>query len=153
MLDETRRLLILFIGECWHEKPKQPCGWDRKECSEPCNLIENGEKWDTCPHGKKHYTHWVYPDRNRSFTGPQDAQAVKDKLVEKGLWRSFEDYINSIWVENEWKPFALNHHAGGKSQCKTVMQWLWSYTRDSAGNITGYRLCELVGEFLKGRNG
>ena len=35
----------------------------------------------------------------------------------------------------------------------TFTCWLWSYTCDSAGNRTGYRLCDLAGEWAKeGRN-
>jgi len=133
MTPETRKRLTLFIGECPHEfvNDEHP---SRYHCS-ICNTRFDVRK--------------EFLPQPRSFSTPTDAQVVKDKLVEKGLWRSFEDYINSIWVENEWKPFALNHHAGGKSQCKTVMQWLFSYTRDLSGNVTGYRLCDLAGEFME----
>lgn len=140
MLDETRRLLVLFIGECWHEKPKQPCGWDRKECSEPCNLIENGEKWDTCPHGKKHYTHWVYPDRNRPFTGPEDAQVVKDKLMEKGLWEEFH-----IWARDLFGSGFITVCSRDSMEA-AYNAWIWSYYTNAADQRC-YRLCELAGEW------
>ena len=127
MNDDTRKLLTLFIGECWHEWPP-------------------GEEWK--------YPFYVYcincgsqksnVKANRPFTGPEDAQVVKDKMVEKGEWESF--FIFS------WDKFFLEQLNEKDVPCgwdPDHVDWLFSYYTDPSGNHC-YRLCELAGEFLKG---
>jgi hypothetical protein len=91
-----------------------------------CKLI--GRPWYPAldPHGNS----YGLPDRNPKFSTPTDAQDVKDALVEKGLWDAF-------------LVFAFDRHH------ITAIADIFSCTRDENGNITGYRLCELAGEFNK----
>lgn len=69
---------------------------------------------------------------NRTFIDPADFFAVRDRLVELGKWGKFEGSLPPHFHTNEeggFIPYAV---------------WLTSKIEDGT-----YRLCELVGEWLK----
>lgn len=123
MRDETRkRLTEDLLGEKWHE-PRQ---------------VPDGESI-YCVCGACHWT--GYEKVNRTFSTPADAQVVKDALEKAGKWVEFERYAVAKYHEFfEWNKFDWSRD--------TFTAWLFSYTRDEKGQITGYRLCDLAGEFM-----
>jgi hypothetical protein len=66
---------------------------------------------------------------NRTFTTPDDMMAVKDKLVEKGLW---DDLINYTWTSWDGK------YSDG---------WRMSWFIDWLINPT--RFCQLACQFIR----
>ena len=119
---DTAKLLTEFIGECWHKYR-----WTRMDSFHGFNTCQicGDEVWD----------HEKQTLNRRPFTGPEDAQVVKDKMVEKGLWDSFCRWAQ----ENKYR---------GSLRFSEMDDWLHSYVTDPSGNRTGYRLLELAGEFL-----
>lgn len=129
MLNEpTRRLLTeKVLGECWHTL---------------VNYLDSGVVICSC--GQRFRcpdegTFHVEQENDRTFTTPQDAQDVKDALVRAGKWDKFYAFVTGKF---------MIFSCGQGCHCE-MMDWLWSYVYNSAGNITGYRLCELAGEFVK----
>lgn len=121
MDDTTRRLLTEVLGEYY-------CHPDN--CNINCSRYKKAKLGIVC----------TDPIRNRPFTGPDDAQVVKDKMVEKGEWEEFVVFCMDRYTKKDPGIF-------------TFWAWLFSYYTDSQGNRTGYRLCELAGEFVKKGDG
>jgi hypothetical protein len=85
--DEQKKRLTLFLGECWHElkRPKdEPTVYSGKciHCGLNQYVVRGG-----------------YPDRDRSFTTPQDAHALAKKLVEVGRFGDFYIWAMELWGE------------------------------------------------------
>jgi len=76
LTDEQRKVLTDLIGECWHE------------------LINDADFPMQCSCGKGISTH---DHHNRPFTTHQDLVDVYGKLVEKGEWEGFVNWL----VDNE----------------------------------------------------
>lgn len=88
---------------------------------------------------------------NRTFTTPQDAQDVKDALARAGKWHKFMGFAHRRFTEHLQKSYSMVDTTF--PQFYLFTDWLFSYTRDEKGNITGYRLCELAGGFIQQRKG
>lgn len=79
MTESQRKFLTEYLGECWidHNNPDQ--------------LI---------------YARQVYIDkstlRNRTFTEPKDKQDLLEKVIEKGEWLEWLDYL---WYEDTKNTF------------------------------------------------
>lgn len=80
--------------------------------------------------------------KNRTFSTPGDAQDLKDALVKAGKWDEF--YFYAIGRFGECQGNYRQFYFG-----EDFTNWLFSYTRDEKGNVIGYRLCDLAGEFLQ----
>ncbi len=80
---------------------------------------------------------------NRCFDTWQDVGDCKDKLVEKGLW---DDFLN--WICR--KVVGIGYYSDSKSPLLTVfgVTWLFRPT-DESGQP---HFCRLVAEFLKALN-
>lgn len=102
MDDLNREALTIFLGECWHE----------------CEFVDS-----CCKCGM-----W-FPS-NRPFTSPDDFFAVKNRLVELGLWVEFY-----MWAWDNW--------------FETGPEW-WS-ARFANWLIDPARFCQLAADFLKER--
>jgi hypothetical protein len=121
MKDESRKLLTeKLLGECWHE------------------LIENAAfMWNKdapmaiCSCGKTTYC----TEENRTFTTPDDMMAVKDKLVEKGEWESFDRFAYGEFCRRADKfQIEITGYVSA-----AYSNWL----------INPTRFCELAAGFLK----
>jgi hypothetical protein len=75
MIDEQRKGLTLFLGECWHE---------RAEIYKGLILVEvNYCRFCSAD---------LFESRNRTFDTWQDYGDMKNKLVGAGLWDEFLKY-------------------------------------------------------------
>jgi hypothetical protein len=115
MKDEARKLLTEFLGGCWHETVYQEtiCFNKKQRTYFDCSCGLKG-RYDPC--------------ENRTFTTPDDMMAVKEKLVEKGLFDKFDDYAFQSWRVN-----------GSVYGVKSYAAWL----------IHPARFCELAVHFGK----
>lgn len=107
MNDQTRKLLTEYLGECWDENEKT-----------------FPYKRETNSHGES-----ITVNRNRSFTTPDDADALRRKMVEKGDWADFIDYA----YINNFKTIRIMSEA-----VYDFINWL----------IEPTHFCELAGEFI-----
>jgi len=83
MTPEYQKLLTEMIGECWHE-------------FEP---LDNG----IIPQCKKCSMSMLFPwTKNRTFTEPKDKQDLLEKVIEKGEWLEWLDYL---WYEDTKNTF------------------------------------------------
>lgn len=121
MLDETRkRLTEDLLHETWYDPERSYTAGGMFKRS-PLRTVEL---------------------KNRTFRTPQDAQDVKDALVRAGKWGEFYAFaIQKYKIDHIYSAFP---DADAKFD-----DWLHSYTRDEKGQITGYRLCDLAGEFVE----
>lgn len=117
MDDETRKMLTEWLGECWHE-------YD-------LGGFRNLKEYFMCDRGYppcgKCNSHNIF---QRTFTTPDDFFAVKNRLVELGLWEEFRKYAWAVWV----------------GLCLGV----WSFQFDD-WLIDPARFCQLAADFLKER--
>ena len=129
MNNEIRKLLTeKVLGECWHQQSFRYA----------TELLSNRRSYYCVVCGLENKKSGKL--QQRLFCTPQDAQDVKDKMVEKGKWEEFYFYVKRkyVLIANAYPP--IDHD---------VSRWLFSYTTDSQGNRTGYRLCDLAGEFME----
>lgn len=105
MDDEARKMLTEWLGECWHE----------------CEFVDS-----CCKCGM-----W-FPS-NRPFTSPDDFFAVKNRLVELGLWGIFWWESNRIYEQESPGGGTLSGHAN----------WL----------LDPKLFCDLVAKFLEVNDG
>lgn len=89
MTDDQKRLLTLFLGECWHilDKENQRCSL--------CGKHLQG-LWLRNPQGEAEFRIDKHVGQFRTFLTAQDQQDCKDKLVEKGLWVKFVKYCEPL---------------------------------------------------------
>lgn len=129
MNDEIRKLLTeKVLGECWHE-------WEYYSVTMLASDDAGDYRCKLCKEWKGDV------GDNRTFSTPQDAQVVKDALMKAGKWGEFceftlQKYHDTGNVDDIHEPFGW-------------VDWLFSYTRDEKGNVIGYRLCDLAGEWAK----
>jgi hypothetical protein len=117
MNDEDRKLLTKFLSECWHE------------------VEYEGDSF--CQHCEEHYTH----AQNRAFTTAQDMMDLKDKLVEKGMWKGFlRSAFNSI--EGCATDISTTYDADCPDE-QFYNEDFFSWIMDSP------RFCQLVADLLK----
>ena len=79
MTDTNRKTLTEFLGECPHDFYY-------------VEVKEDVFKWVCKVCGDFHNPLLPLPD-NRTFDTPQDFFALKNKLVEKGMWEDFVKYV------------------------------------------------------------
>jgi len=98
MNDEMRKVLALYIGECWHEfkedltlDKRKYIQWRCSKCNSPYNACKVVRK----------------------FTTPDDAHAVFKAMVDKKDWAEFEDFLDDKWNEQvaqpSWSPMSWSH--------------------------------------------
>jgi len=106
---ELAKVLTELVDECWHE--------------------QSNRKWSFCKHCKKP----IFSDDNSNctFTTPNDAHKVMEKLVEKGLWNKFYWTVRKITDEGLSMP-----------DNAYTTQWL---------HLNKERFCCLAGMFIKER--
>ena len=74
---EKDRIIVLALGECWHE-------WEK------ANKDDDGYFGIRCRVCKKFMTvHFDNRPRNRTFTTPDDFFALVEKIKERGEWDVF----------------------------------------------------------------
>lgn len=96
LTDAARKRLAEFLGECWHRKVTKEehlPGYYKYRCS--CGKVITG-----APCMPLYQREQILEHANRSFTTPDDRQALCEKLMERGLWVEFESYCYSIWRYN-----------------------------------------------------
>jgi hypothetical protein len=117
MDDETRKMMSEWLGECWHE-------YD-------LGGFRNLEEYFMCDRGyplcNKCNSHNIF---QRTFTAPGDFFAVKNRMVELGLFVKFY-----MWAWDNW--------------FETGPEW-WS-ARFANWLIDPARFCQLAADFLKER--
>ena len=143
MNESTRKALTIYLGECW----KTTCF----ECSFCRQSLYNNET-DYCEriadrwHGNKnHFTketaipcRAVFKQNNRSFTTPDDADALRRKMVEKGDFWGLDSFLD--WADTKWE-----------SDCKWDEQG--KLIDDNFINYLMENFNELAGEFITGKEG
>ena len=127
LTENQKRLLTEFLGECWHEYIKQPP-------LEKWEIDQGYIQTALCSCG----SHSCLKS-NRTFTTYQDLGDVKDKLVEKGLWRKF------WWFSFEKESKARKLASGEVFSFSEWDAWLFRPT-DESGNP---HFCRLVSLFLE----
>ena len=116
MKESTRKALTLYLGECWHEK-RCPTG----------NIAE----MHTCKKCGCAY-HPLYG--SRTFTTPDDADALRRKMVEKGDWREFII-------------FSYDKYPLAKSFDSTIRETIYGFTNYLMDNFN-----ELCSKWLEEKN-
>jgi hypothetical protein len=112
------------IGHDWYALP--PFTMKCKKCGWICDndLINEA---DSCV--------------DRTFSCPDDQQAVLDRMVELKDWDEFDHYAYKYWNSaRPLKPYHTDTHAGN------FIAWLFSHNRE------GYNFLNLAAEFLKGKD-
>jgi hypothetical protein len=119
LTDADRKVLMEFLGECDHKwKFTRLSSIDGKSTCQICGK----EVWD----GEKIVN-------RRTFTTPDDMMALKDKLVQKGMWCEFYFFCNERWES----PMDVDDDTRWGDPSFT--NWLFAPPR----------FCWLVGEWLK----
>ncbi len=122
LTDDQKKMLTEFLGECWHEM--KVIGGVRECC---CGV-------------KGNIATLFMHKGNRTFLTPDDQQACKDMLVEKGMWAKFY-----YWAEFQWADSDLEIDM--KLFGASFNEWLFRPV-DEYGEP---HFCRLVAEFLEGR--
>jgi hypothetical protein len=93
LTEDDRKLLTKFLGECWHD----PLWHDMR--SAICTT------WGL---------NGIF-DLHRSFSPGdwQDLGDLKNKLVEKGMWREFRTFAQEAWCEERQKHYMFPLYSGG----------------------------------------
>jgi hypothetical protein len=118
LTDDQKKRLTLYLGECWHEVVwVKIIPWH--DCQEKTLL--------TCSCGNE-WCDLAHFEQNRTFDNYEDFGALKDKLVENGVWDAFDTFAFDSWIESEVKG--------------TYSEWLF---RPES--------CGLVAEYLKQKEG
>ena len=127
LTEDQKRLLTEFLGECWHEFSKDVEGFDG-----PCVKCRT----------------WRSSSIVRTFLTYQDLGDVKDKLVEKGLWAAFLEYVicqnkgyKDEWFFQDEDTNIFLNPAG--------INWIFRPLNEQ-GNP---HFCRLAAEFLEANNG
>lgn len=129
MDDKDRKMLTEWLNECWHDKLNDEYECDK--CGEEFGREVYNERWcqietrPPLPHSDL---------GRRTFTALGDFFAVKNRLVELGLWVEFY-----MWAWDNW--------------FETGPEW-WS-AGFACWLIDPTRFCQLAADFLKerGENG
>jgi len=125
MEEVMRKRLTIYLGEPWHEILVCPkCGFTSSRrmnfcfCKPPVRVTENGGK-------------------NRTFTTPNDMDALRRKLVEKEDWADFHKYARHVFCKDYVTV------CGREDMEADFNAWLFDATNG----------CPLVGEWLERKEG
>lgn len=114
MNDDMRKRLTLYLGEPWH------------------SITGRAEAHTWCSCGSQHSTLAPFP-KNRTYTTWDDLGTLKDKMMEKGDWKSFFNWMVS--------KHPLLVPITNANELQDYTNWL----------ITPKCFCELMGEWLEQR--
>ena len=125
MTDDDRKLLTEFLGETWHE----PTALSMKYPDFKNSCVCGAEGWPE-------------PCKNRTFTSPTDVFEVKDKIVEMGLWREFENAAYHTWLVGE-QPAPFGEGVA------SYISWIFRTVNEQGEP----HFCQLVADWWKTRKG
>ena len=95
MNDDTRKLLTEYLGECWHH-------WILAYRNGPEDVSMRGHKCEHCGE------YWcVRPGHDgpivpKTFSTPTDLYVVYNKMVEKGEWAKFEEFMEDYFISKKY---------------------------------------------------
>ena len=119
MNDESRKMLAEeVLGECWHISYYDPSGFKR------CQKCNSTIKFDE--------------DVHRLFDNIDDFYALKEKIVEMGMWEEFTE-------------FAENSYMGGKEHDEDDVACICSCCCDYVNWLINPERCETVLQWWKSR--
>lgn len=130
MNDADRKLLTeKLLRECWHEiihEQDRYWHWYCKICKKDFPNPEFRNAW-----------------KQRTFTTPADVFAVKDALVNKGLWGDFNDYCMDICPYTKIQDLT-RLYGSGKEIVAKFNNWLFRPVNEKGKA----HFCQLAADFL-----
>jgi len=105
MTDETRKTLIIYIGEKFHKVIQKGT----------CSRCSCGERFGA-------YSMENLKHISRTFTTPDDMAAVRKAIIDKGEWSKFRSYVYNRWLHDvhDETSYALE----GESFTTAFERWL-----------------------------
>jgi hypothetical protein len=100
MNDDMRKRLTEYLEECWHE-------------------LSGPQPIDRCVHCDK----LKYTIHNRTFTTPDDMDALRRKLVEKGDWIKFQIVAHEAWKKERSDEYYVAWLMEPERFCSLVAEW------------------------------
>ena len=122
MNEQTRKALTLYLGECWHDIGHMRNALD-------CNNHDELNQWS-----ERDKTVVRNYFNNRDFTTPDDADALRRKMVEKGDCGKFIIFTITKWRSGQY----LDD---------------WTPCTPDIINYLMENFNELAGEWIEGRKG
>jgi hypothetical protein len=119
LTDDQRKLLTLYLGECWHTVT-----FLFDDGTAKCSCGSRFRNPDEC-------TFHVEQENFCTFTTYEDLGKLKDKLVENGEWEKFENWAYIVYEKTERIKFSDCTHNPAE-----FTQWL--FRPESCGLVAEY---------------